>query len=72
MRGRRRRRGRRGRCRTKQLNLKLNFCEPELVAQWHNRLSMTTTVVGTVVGLVSAGLPAAGRDCSSGVYLLVN
>lgn len=52
--------------------LKLNFCEPELVAQWHSRLSMETTGVGRVVGLVSAGLPAAGRDCLSGVYLLVN
>lgn len=52
--------------------LKLNFCEPELVAQWHSRLSMETTGVGRVVGLVSAGLPAAGRDCLSGVHLLVN
>lgn len=37
--------------------LKLNFCEPELVAQWHSRLSMKTTGMGTIVGLVSAGLP---------------
>lgn len=31
----------------KHLNLELNFCKQELVAQWHSRLSRKTTGVGT-------------------------